>query len=74
MDMASSEADGMDLGSGTISLPVEEDAVPNPDLAGHVVVPPARLRSVPPPGGVPESVAPPVNGNGPARSQAAESA
>jgi cell division protease FtsH len=54
---------------------VEEDAVPNPDLAGHVVIPPARLRSVPPPPkSVRKSVAPPVHGNGPAQSQAAESA
>jgi cell division protease FtsH len=55
--------------------PVEKDTVPDPGLARHVVVPPARLRSVPPPGSsTPESVAPPVNGNGHARSQAAESA
>ena len=42
-----------------------EESLPDPDLARHVVVPPARLRSVPPPGSsVPESIAPPVNGNG----------
>ena len=40
----------------------------------HVVVPPVRLRSVPPPGSnAPESVALPVNGNGRAQAQAAES-
>jgi len=49
--------------------PVEKDAAPDPDLARHVVVPPARLRSVPPPGaGVPESVAPPAKGNSRAQS------
>ena len=54
--------------------PVEKDAAPDPDLTRHVVVPPARLRSVPPPGnGAPESVAPPVNGNGRAHSDTAES-
>jgi cell division protease FtsH len=54
--------------------PVEKETAPDPDLARHVVVPPARLRSVPPPGSVPESVAPPVNGNGRPQSRAAESA
>jgi cell division protease FtsH len=55
--------------------PVEDDAAPDPDLARHVVVPPARLRSVPPPAGeTPQSVPPPVNGSGRAHSQAAEQA
>jgi cell division protease FtsH len=54
--------------------PVEKETAPDPDLARHVVVPPARLRSVPPPGSsAPESVAPPVNGNGRSHTQAAES-
>jgi cell division protease FtsH len=49
--------------------PVEKDAAPDPDLARHVVVPPARLRSVPPPGSsVPESVPPPAKGSGRAQS------
>jgi cell division protease FtsH len=53
--------------------PVEKDHVPEPDLGRHVVVPPPRLRSVPPPvNGAPESVPPPANGNGRAHSQAAE--
>jgi cell division protease FtsH len=55
--------------------PADKDEVSDPDLARHVVVPPARLRSVPPPGSsIPESVAPPVNGDASAHSQAAESA
>jgi cell division protease FtsH len=49
--------------------PVEKDAAPDPDLARHVVVPPARLRSVPPPGSnAPESVAPPAKGDSRAQS------
>ena len=45
--------------------PAETDSAPEPDLTRHVVVPPPRLRSVPPPGSeAPESVPPPMNGNG----------
>jgi cell division protease FtsH len=55
--------------------PAENDPVPDPDLARHVVVPPARLRSVPPPGsGASQSVPPPVDGNGHAHSRAAQQA
>jgi cell division protease FtsH len=55
--------------------PVENETVPDPDLARHVVVPPPRLRSVPPPGSeASQSVPPPVNGDGSAHSQAAEQA
>jgi cell division protease FtsH len=55
--------------------PPEPDPAPEPDLARHVVVPPARLRSVPPPGSAaPRSVPPPETGNGRAHSRAAEQA
>jgi cell division protease FtsH len=64
-----------------VSLPaigdkaLENEAVADPDLARQVVVPPRRLRSIPPPGSEPsQSVPPPVNGNGSTHSQAAEQA
>ncbi|MGH2978947.1 MAG: hypothetical protein ACRDLQ_04845, partial [Solirubrobacterales bacterium] len=45
----------------------------DPDLGGHVVVPPARLRSIAPPGSeAPQSVPPPSNGAVPAHQRSAE--
>jgi cell division protease FtsH len=55
--------------------PAEKETGPDPDLARHVVVPPARLRSVPPPGNASlESVPPPVGTAAPEHHRAAEQA
>jgi len=54
---------------------LENEALADPDLARQVVVPPRRLRSIPPPGSESsQSMPPPVNGNGSTHSQAAEPA